>query len=103
MFVRINKLLDAEAEQPEDEVLILKHLMYELKDFYDSDYRKEARKATEQHRIVARMAEIRERVLEARYTKVNAGVLDPSPRGDVGEIIDMEDWETYEPISFHAR
>lgn len=103
MSVRISKLLDAEASRPDDEVLILKHLMAELKGFYASDYRKEARRTTEKHRIVARMAEIRERLLEARYTQVNAGLFDPSPRGNVGEVIDMADWETYEPISFYDR
>lgn len=103
MFVRISKLLDVEAERPQESVLILKHLMHELKDFYHSNYRKEARKSKEKHRIVSRLTEIKERVLNDRIQQINDNTFDISPREDVEEIINMSDWKTYSPISFYER
>jgi hypothetical protein len=99
----MSKLLNVEAERPEENALILKHLMAELRDFYHSDYRKEARRSKEKHRIVSRLAEIKERVLNDRVEQVNAGTFGTSPRGDVEEIINMSDWQTNSPISFYER
>lgn len=77
MFVRISKLLDAEAARPDEGVAILKHLMAELQDFNNSDARKEARRPAEKYYLVARLADVRERVSDARITQIDAKAFDP--------------------------